>query len=278
MIDSVRINWGYRDLPSKIKTSKKKTAVVLHLYYPDMWDLFRQHLKILEKNEYDFYISLPEGVYSNSLKGLDGAVFYNAPNRGRDVLPFLMVARELQKRGYESVLKLHSKKSPHMEGGDVWMQTMLESLVPRTEKALKSLEEVLADKNTGVVGPLGQYIALPVNYQANRKHLQKIIRKVFGKSQAELVDKNTWDYGFFAGTMFWARLDSISLILKAFRISDFEKEAGQIDGTFAHAVERAFCLMPELKGKKLYQFDGGKLTETAYKTKNVPEWSELYEG
>jgi lipopolysaccharide biosynthesis protein len=48
---------------------------------------------------------------------------------------------------------------------------------------------------------------------------------------------------FISGSMFWARLDALTPILDAhLDESEFEPEGGQIDGTFAHALERAFAL------------------------------------
>jgi lipopolysaccharide biosynthesis protein len=43
--------------------------------------------------------------------------------------------------------------------------------------------------------------------------------------------------------MFWVRLKALRPMLDAnFDEWEFEPEAGQIDGTFAHAIERVFAL------------------------------------
>ena len=77
--------------------------------------------------------------------------------------------------------------------------------------------------------------------------------------------------------MFWVRFEALESILDAnFNANDFEREKGRIDGTMAHALERVICVVPELDGKSVYEVSDKGLKQLAYKTHNIPEWSELH--
>jgi hypothetical protein len=79
--------------------------------------------------------------------------------------------------------------------------------------------------------------------------------------------------------MFWARLDAIKPILdRKLKVSRFDSEKGQIDATFAHAIERVFCLVPQIEKKNLYEIGPRGVNKIDYKTTNIPNWSDVYIG
>lgn len=71
--------------------------------------------------------------------------------------------------------------------------------------------------------------------------------------------------------MFWARVDAIDSLF-SFSKYNFQKEEGQIDGTFAHALERAFCLLPELTDRQIYASNFNEVLKQPYMSENIPEW------
>jgi lipopolysaccharide biosynthesis protein len=267
---------------TKISRSPKTiTAVVIHLYYTEAWPAIKRRISILEGElPFDLFVTLPphNNEFEAELKkDYPNANIFEVPNRGRDVLPFVQVASRLQGLGYEYVLKLHSKKSPHRDDGSEWFSEILDNLLPGNREVLRTLIKTLSHKDTGIIGPRGQYISLVVNYIANSFLLHKVLTKLYSKETSRHIEKKRKDYGFFAGTMFWARLDALEpLLAHGFGPDDFEREKGHIDATMAHALERAFCLTCELNNNKLYEISAEGIVEIPYKTDNIPEWSDLH--
>lgn len=265
------------------RPEKTLTAVVLHLYYTESWPLFAEKLSALQGHPYDLFITLPEhnvGFAPEIYKLFPRAYVVVTPNRGRDVLPFLRVLPVLVENGYQYVLKLHTKKSTHRTDGSEWLGEMIDGLLPQKSRVVNALYETLKDPATGVVGPSGQYVSLSVNFEANGMHMTNILKRLYGKKVSyDVLQLERSKHGFFAGTMFWARLDAIAPILKyPLKTSRFESEKGQIDATLAHAIERVLCLIPQVNQKKLYEVGVNNVRPTAYDSGHVPDWSAVYIG
>ena len=158
------------------------------------------------------------------------------PNRGRDILPFLHVADRLLDEGETLVLKLHTKRSPHRTDGSHWRGELLERLVSpvRVRQIVKAFQD---DPALGLVAPEGHVQPLNYYWGANRDNVAYLAARL--GIPAPDADSDH----FVSGSMFWARLEGLRPLLDA-HLDDweFEAEAGQLDGTFAHAVERVFAL------------------------------------
>jgi lipopolysaccharide biosynthesis protein len=165
-------------------------------------------------------------------------------NRGRDVLPFLRVAYRLRAEGEDIVLKLHTKRSPHHGHGDRWRDELLDRLVsPRRAAAILAALE--RDKGLGVVAPEEHLLPLASYQGANRSSLAHAVTRMGIGEPPPASD-------FVSGSMFWTRLDALHPLLDAhFDEWEFEPESGQIDGTFAHAIERAFALSAHACGLRV---------------------------
>ena len=256
----------------------KKTLVILHLYYTDMWPYFEKKLRVI--GEYELIITMPEHKRKETPKDIisrpNTRTIYSK-NRGRDILPFLSAMKAVNTQQYGAILKLHTKKSPHYNSGDRWLDQMVESLVALS----KHDREKLFDESCSMIGPRGHYYSLVVNYEANGVRIDRVMKKFVGKkTQHEITQVNRSKYGFFGGSMFWIHpeyLEHILTVLKPHRWQ-FEREAGQVDGTYAHAIERIFSLVAEAEGKKLYDVDSrGQVTSVPYASGQVPAWSDHYE-
>lgn len=83
-------------------------------------------------------------------------------------------------------------------------------------------------------------------------------------------------YGFFAGTMFWARLDSFDTMFRCnFSLLAYDIERGQTNGTFPHALERLFSLVPILEGRVLYEISSAGLRRVDVTAGAVPWQSDV---
>jgi FkbM family methyltransferase len=281
----------YRKLTKLIKEVKRtkttKIAVVLHLFYPELWlETYRDKIAALKGYSFDLFVTVPMGtlpMISDLIKNdFPKAYVCEVVNRGRDVLPFIHLSKSLRSLGYDYVLKLHSKKSPQRIDGQEWLNDMLNKLLPSNKKILSEIITQLAEPDTAIIGPSGHYISLPTgttSQQLNYKHIHDIINLIYPKDTALQVDKSWSNYGYFEGTMFWLRLDAIEKLLDLdIKAKTFEPELGQTDGTLAHSLERIFCLCSEIDGKQIYEVNAEGIKKLAYKTNVFPVWSELYKG
>ncbi|MGY3265997.1 glycoside hydrolase family 99-like domain-containing protein [Lysobacter sp. HA35] len=160
-------------------------------------------------------------------------------NRGRDILPFLRVASTLRSRGYDLVLKLHTKRSPQRADGAEWRRALLRALIP--EVGTKHLTTALRDNpSLGIAAPSFAFQPLTDCWGANEQAVRQL-GSLLG------IDETNLSRGFFiAGSMFWVRMKALDLLLDApLLTSDFEAESGQLDGTLAHAIERIFAALAQ---------------------------------
>lgn len=235
------------------RSSDIETAVVVHVFYEEEWRYIKKKLKNLSSIKHDLIITATErneNLLSTIAQEFPAARTILVPNRGRDVLPFIFTAQRLRHLGYKYVLKLHTKRSTHREDGKQWFESLVSKLLPvsrRIERILKELQE-----GTAIIGPTDHYVSLRQYLGSNSEHIKKILSDRYDDELAANILSNTEKYGYFAGSMFWARLDAFDSLFKIpFIIEEFDSERGQIDGTMAHAVERMMTVVPVLDGKTI---------------------------
>lgn len=215
-------------------------CVVVHAWYPEV---LPEILTALKASALTWRIIITTGAAKRAEveRCLDAAslradvrVF---ENRGRDVLPFLHIADELLDAGEQVVLKLHTKRSIHREDGDAWRAEMIKSLLAPA-RATKLLD-AFKDPALGIVAPEGHIHPLAFFLSANEAAINHLLRRTGTRWKDDDPDLT-----FPAGSMFWIRLDTLRPLLDAhLSDDDFEPEAGQLDGTLAHAIERLFGLL-----------------------------------
>lgn len=270
---------SHKHLRESISKNHESLAVVVHLFYVENWPLFSEKLQLLQHNgiAFDLFLTIPpenEPFMEEVAKLFPQRKYMVVPNRGRDILPFVKTVEILQESGYEYLLKFHSKKSTHWEGGQDWLTHTMNVLIPKKKELAAQLMATLQEKKTGIIGPAEYYFPLTINFPANGPHMTRVMTKLYDAEKAyEVLQVNRRSYGFFGGSMFWARLDAIQKLIASSSIRHFETERGQIDATYAHALERLFCVVPEVDGKNIYELTEKTCKQRPSESKNIPEWS-----
>lgn len=245
-LDATRQALATAAMPERLPSSvQRKPCVVVHAWYLDVFD---EILDALRASGVDWRLvvtTTPEQAPQVQAQ-LDDLQFdaevVAAENGGRDILPFLRVADRLLDEGADVILKLHTKHSPHRADGAQWRQEMLQRLLAPS-RAQTILQAFVDDPALGIVAPDGHLQPMDTYLAANRQAIEYLIVRL-GIGVRDPLDRR-----FIAGSMFWVRASALRPILDAHLDEwEFEDEAGQVDGTMAHAVERIFGLCAEEAG------------------------------
>lgn len=238
------------------------TCVIFHLYYPDLWNSISSYLLNLGK-QFDLYITIPYEVEISEdtiQESFPDAQIYRCENRGRDIAPFLFVFSAIVNLGYKYIVKIHTKKSPHLPNGVEWQQNMLQKMLGSPEMVAQIKAAFDQHPNWGVVAPQGH--VAPHNYflKSNIDNLLRLAKSVG-------IPTDTINFFFVAGSMFWFRPQALEMLLDTgVSLQDFEIENGQLDGTLAHAFERFFGMVAGYSGYQLAESnaEGVRLFDTSF--------------
>jgi len=234
-------------------------AAVVHIFYSDLIDEIRNTLKHIVE-PFDMIVTTPHAhdvpeIISTFSPLAAGMAVLISENRGRDVGPFIGVHRTHMLDAYDAVLKLHSKKSLYETGrGTQWRQELFQRLCGNSKITRRSIS-LLRDGVAGMVGADGYHITNPRRWGGNRANVHRLLQSLCTEKS---LQEETLGLSFFAGSMFWfapKALASLHDIPET--LLQFEPENDQLDGTLAHALERAFGILPSLRGHHLVSLASG---------------------
>jgi hypothetical protein len=241
----------FENVPSKTPALRlplrdpPRIGAILHLFYEDLWPEMSEYLGRIPSLE-RLYVSVAQDA-SRDLEGRIAARFPHAlvrrlPNRGRDVLPFLQWLEVAAQEGIELVCKIHTKRSPHVPTGDAWRRDLLDKLLGSEEAIRVIVWSFRTDPSRGIVGPGGHVVPSSFFWERNAARVEGLgLRMGF--------DVRGVAFSYVAGSMFWARVEALSpLVRMALREEDFEPEAGLVDATLAHAIERCISIAAKVAG------------------------------
>jgi lipopolysaccharide biosynthesis protein/2-polyprenyl-3-methyl-5-hydroxy-6-metoxy-1,4-benzoquinol methylase len=221
-----------------------KVCVVVHAFYPELLTEIFDYLKQWSTPYRLVITTTPdksEAVQVELDKHSMAADVLTQENRGRDILPFIKALQNAVK-DEPLILKLHTKKSTHREDGDTWRKDLLSKLLA-PEKASKIFTAFAEHNDLGLIAPEGHILSMSTYWGSNAGTVHRLTKKMGGDV---FLPESTL---FAAGSMFYVRSTAIQPIIDlGLRDLDFEEEAGQVDGTLAHAIERCFSVATWLSG------------------------------
>ena len=236
-----------------------KVAIVLHLYYRDLWPELSAALSSLPL-AFDLIVTTVAGretLIDEIRADFPQATIRVVENRGRDIRPFLLLLEEGALDAYDCVCKIHGKKSLHGLNrnpyGEVWRRRLLFDLLCAEGTMARAVERFERNPSLGLLGPevfrvAGAEIA-DFFWKENRPLVSQLSVRMGRTPDQVLPD-------FFAGTMFWVRPKALAP-LRALRLSEeFEADQGKRDGALEHAVERTFSNVVKIAGYDIEEING----------------------
>lgn len=232
-------------------TRQAKLLVVAHVFYPEVWPDIEDRLSRMPE-DYDLLVTLVEGPAEN-LEGhiisrLPRARIHRVQNLGRDSWPLVDLARIGAFDGYDAVLKVHTKRSLHRVDGDAWRTELLDGLLPSPEGIRRIVDLIRREKDVGLVVPTG-HLKGPETWGADQELVEALAARI-----PFAFDPDGLRYP--AGSMYWARPWLLQRLADLELGSEhFEPEAGHLDGSTAHAIERFVGVLATASGLEQVETD-----------------------
>ncbi len=220
-----------------------KHAIILHVFYHDLWAEFKPYLeKILEDKNVHLFVTFTNNIEDYPDDKLNGLVklatkVYYVENRGYDIAPFLRVFQDIRDNGYNTITKLHTKKSLHEgwdpEWGNNWRKDLYKPLIGHAKLFQFNIEQ-LQSPEIGMIGSKKYFY----NDEKDQKHKELLASPLLLLTQL-LKQQVPWSGGFISGTMFMIKTE---LLVKLFEnVTDLWDLIPYFpEGTAKHSISHAF--------------------------------------
>lgn len=240
----------------KLEPSAKqiKIAVQIHMFYTETLD---ETIENINKIPYDFdcYVSTDTEEKAEFIKKqltdkcrCKNAVVEVFENRGRDVAPFIF---QMQGRidNYDYICHIHSKRTVTANHGNDWREYIFKHLFGSEEYLKRMFALFESDKNIGIMFP---ETFPPLENQTEWGGNLAGCMALLAKLGVELTPPQT--PLFPVGNMFWAKTEAIRHMFSGIiEPDDFPEEAGQVNATIAHCIERSWVYLAAEYGFNCYK-------------------------
>ncbi|WP_216452251.1 glycoside hydrolase family 99-like domain-containing protein [Arcanobacterium phocae] len=226
-----------------------RVALVVHVFYRELLDEIVEYAKNIPVN-FDLIITnasqedISENWLQEQLEQMANIVVLNVDNHGRDIFPLIQLVNAGILDPYDLIFKVHTKKSQWREShgslagdGEHWKKELLSGLLGTSERVTQILDAFAKNPHMGLLTVEGNIVG-PEHWGGDQKLVTELLKRL------EMNLEHPDELQFPAGSMYVAR-GFIVQGLRALCLSaqDFEEEAGQIDGTAAHAIERLMGIL-----------------------------------
>lgn len=230
---------------------KPLVAIQAHVFYDDLIGEVVQFTNNIPV-PFDLYVSTNNQEKAERIRGYltrfskaANCVVEVLGNRGRDVIPFL---KQMDGRigKYDYLCHLHTKKSKHADTlGEVWREYLYENLLGSSDLVSEILNLFESDGQIGVIMPENlDLLGGCVEWGDNRELARMLMQRIH--CEIDLPDNPIM---FPAGDMFWMRTKAVAGMFDTGKFEDLiPEEAGQVDGTVMHAIERCWLYLAEDNG------------------------------
>lgn len=227
-----------------------RVGVVIHCFYPELLGELYDHLANIPV-EFDVVVTNASGEAIPAPEGLANMknfACFEVDNHGRDIFPLVQLVNAEVLNPYELILKVHTKRSAWREehtdfneSGDAWKDQFLSDLLGTPERVADILDAFAADHALGLITATGNVVGKKY-WGGDQRIVEQLMRRIEMAIGPDALR-------FAAGSMYWVR-GFVLQGLRAFNLvaDDFDEEAGQVDGTTAHAIERIIGIVAEEAG------------------------------
>lgn len=235
--------------------SPSRVAVVCHVFYEELFPEILRHLHnipvpfdLIVTDATDLDVELDP--LEIDIPNLKNHVVLPIENHGRDIYPLMALVNADLLNPYDVVLKVHTKRSvwraSHDLAGDgeTWRQQLLAGLMGDPDRVRDILTAFASDADLGMVTADGSVLG-PEFWGDNQGITERLARRMeLDIDEDRLV--------FAAGSMYWVR----AFILNGLRAlgmsrEDFPEEAGQVNQTTAHGMERLLGVVTTEAGLRI---------------------------
>ncbi len=230
-----------------------KIAVVIHVYYLEMLPSILSRITTVPLKS-DLFFTVPPTIEGSLVKSLNSFGIKNYEiitytSGGYDIAPFILLLSHLQDKNYDLLCKIHTKKGDG-ELGEFWFQLLIDSIFGSEHTVKEIISKFESDKDLGLVGGIEVYKSAQKLMYGNTPFIENIL------STTSINHDLNKDWGFFAGTMFWAKLDMFKPLIDNKRLHylihlESHNEKTGASASIFHAIERFFGLLPQLTNMKI---------------------------
>ncbi len=219
-----------------------RVAVLLHVFYPELVPELIESIGLIPV-PVDIIVTNSSGsTLDLTVRDGDRAIILESANRGRDILPMMEVVNAGLLDPYDLVLKVHTKRSSwrgdhDLPGdGNTWRRELLDAVLGSSDNIAAIMSAFSQDPSLGQVTADDSVLGAQ-HWGDNQALVQGLLRRIeLPLDPSELT--------FAAGSVYWVR----GFVLSGLRClnlgaKDFPDEAGQVNQTTAHAVERMIGIL-----------------------------------